>query len=131
MVKDSNISPKYIKNIPWFHSVATTKTSLKTRPEHKCEPLRIQTCKRFYNHTRMPNFLNQKSQRSVKTSLQRSRRYLKKEKSTCREPLRLFLCSLYVPKCSGSLVPELPCRSLCRKVKKALRANCGARQHNP
>lgn len=89
------------------------------KPPPKCVPVKVKACRHFYNHTRMPNFLDHRKLRLAKFSLHILRGYIKRHVASCRQPLTLFLCSLFLPKCTEeSNVPALPCRRLCRRVKQ-------------
>ncbi|KAK7071108.1 hypothetical protein SK128_012839, partial [Halocaridina rubra] len=89
---------------------------------HDCEPLTVPQCKKLpYNMTKMPNYFNHTSQDDVRLELQQFGPLLGLE-NNCSQYLRLFLCSIYVPKCTLSGKSQLPCKSVCSSFER----NCKA-----
>lgn len=86
----------------------------------KCESIRVPMCKssafngeRFYNMTTAnPNFLGHRNQEEAGLEINQ---FFPLLKVNCSSYLRMFLCSLYVPICSASIIR--PCRELCVKSR--------------
>ncbi|CAM1330904.1 Uncharacterised protein g10415 [Pycnogonum litorale] len=81
----------------------------------RCEPITIPMCAHyFYNYTMMPNFIGDVTQPSAGYKVQE---YQSLVNSKCSHRIRLFLCSLFLPRCSEDGKLSLPCRSLCSSSK--------------
>ncbi|XP_065068837.1 frizzled-1-like [Rhopilema esculentum] len=87
----------------------------------KCEPVTIPLCKdvgtqmgnaTMYNMTTYPNSLSHRNQEEAGLEVHSFFPLVKVE---CSKYLGLFLCSVYAPVCSRTLV--LPCRSLCEAAR--------------
>ena len=87
----------------------------------KCEPLSIPLCTdvgtqmgnaTMYNMTTYPNLLSHRNQEEAGLEVHQFFPLVKVE---CSKYLGLFLCSVYAPVCSQTLV--LPCRSLCEAAR--------------
>ncbi|XP_064104974.1 uncharacterized protein LOC135214531 [Macrobrachium nipponense] len=86
-----------------------------------CEPISVPLCEDLpYNTTTMPNFFNHSTQSEASADI---RQYKHLTTLECSPDFRLFLCSLYFPKCPESgTIHLLPCRDICL----AVRDSCGA-----
>lgn len=79
-----------------------------------CQPITISLCKNLpYTKTIMPNSLGHKTQDEAGLEVHQFFPLVKVE---CSDHLRIFLCSVYTPKCvSGKAKP--PCRRLCERAR--------------
>lgn len=85
--------------------------------QSRCEPVQVAMCKGLvnYNMTRLPNKFGHKSQAEVYWALQP---YWPFMDAGCSDNLRLFLCGLYLPKCTDAArAPLYPCAETCQKAK--------------
>uniref|UniRef100_T1JHL5 FZ domain-containing protein n=1 Tax=Strigamia maritima TaxID=126957 RepID=T1JHL5_STRMM len=76
--------------------------------------IKIESDSELTNQTVLPNFLNQTNQDDA---LAHINQYIPLIKVKCSSDFRLFLCSLYFPKCNGDDPPTPPCKSLCESAK--------------
>ncbi|CAH8652114.1 unnamed protein product [Schistosoma rodhaini] len=82
----------------------------------KCEPIRIKACQDLpYNITIFPNDMGHATQDDA---AQEIGQYTPLVRTTCSSSLKLFLCSLFFPVCTGMKKPLPPCRSLCEQNRK-------------
>ena len=82
----------------------------------RCEKLTIQLCKHFdYNMTRLPNQLLHENQSEAALEVYQ---FWPLVKIGCSSMLRFFLCSVYAPVCDDSDKIFVPCRSVCKHVRK-------------
>ena len=84
-----------------------------------CEPIKIDLCRNIgYNLTGMPNLANNILQADANMELET---YMPMLKFQCANELQFFLCSVYVPICTGDegVAKTLigPCRPMCERVK--------------
>ncbi|XP_065344616.1 frizzled-1-like [Cloeon dipterum] len=81
----------------------------------KCEPIRIPFCTELpYNKTIMPNLVNHQIQEDAGLEVHI---YFPLVKVNCSPDMKLFLCSVYTPKCNNLGVPLPPCKDLCLSAK--------------
>ncbi|KAF7234302.1 hypothetical protein EG68_04046 [Paragonimus skrjabini miyazakii] len=82
----------------------------------KCEPIRVKACQDLpYNITIFPNDMGQSTQEEAG---QEVGQFAALVRIRCSSSLKLFLCSLYFPVCTGMKKPLPPCRSLCEQNKR-------------
>ncbi|KAK5891714.1 hypothetical protein CesoFtcFv8_012164 [Champsocephalus esox] len=80
-----------------------------------CEPITIPMCQNLsYNQTISPNLLGHTSQREAVGKMSF---FNAMAQSMCPVDVRLFVCMVYAPKCSGGEV-QRPCRSFCERAKR-------------
>ncbi|XP_066986681.1 uncharacterized protein [Macrobrachium rosenbergii] len=80
-----------------------------------CEPISVLLCEDLpYNTTTMPNFFNHSTQSEASADI---RQYKQLTTLECSSDFRLFLCTLYVPKCTESGTYLLPCRDICFSIR--------------
>lgn len=85
------------------------------QPHESCEPIRITLCKDLpYNMTVMPNLLNHRNQEDAGLEVHQ---FFPLVKVKCSQYLKLFLCAVYAPVCSGSGYAIPPCRPLCNEAR--------------
>lgn len=80
-----------------------------------CEPLTIPMCEGLsYNQTLTPNLLGHQNQKeaAIKMSF-----FDALVKTVCSVDIRLFVCSVYAPRCMAGEV-QRPCRSLCQRARQ-------------
>lgn len=81
----------------------------------KCEQITIPMCKDVgYNMTMLPNYLHHSTQEDAGLE---AHQFWPLIKVQCSTSLKLFLCSLYAPKCTIFDEPILPCKSLCQSAR--------------
>ncbi|CAH8653922.1 unnamed protein product [Dicrocoelium dendriticum] len=81
-----------------------------------CEPIRIKDCQDLpYNITIFPNDMGQSTQEEAGQEISQ---FAPLVNIRCSHSLKLFLCSLYFPVCTGLKKPLPPCRSLCEQNKR-------------
>ncbi|XP_075996414.1 uncharacterized protein LOC142990491 [Genypterus blacodes] len=81
----------------------------------RCEPLTMPLCEGLsYNQTLMPNLLGHQTQKqaAIKMSF-----FDSLVKTVCSVDIRLFICSVYAPRCEAGEV-QMPCRSLCERARQ-------------
>ena len=85
--------------------------------ERKCEKITITMCQNVgYNLTYMPNMFKHGSQQEATLDLNQ---FWPLVQNNCSRYLKIFLCSMYVPRCQPSSPKEiLPCRPLCEQARK-------------
>lgn len=82
----------------------------------KCEQIRIKACQDLpYNITIFPNDMGQSTQEEAGQEIGQ---YASLIRIRCSPSLKLFLCSLYFPVCTGMKKPLPPCRSLCEQNRR-------------
>lgn len=82
----------------------------------KCEKITVPLCSTIqYNQTQFPNILNHHTQEEAGEDVMQ---FAPLVKVNCNQWLKFFLCSVYIPFCSGMPTPVPPCRSLCEDAKK-------------
>ncbi|CAH8867445.1 unnamed protein product [Trichobilharzia szidati] len=82
----------------------------------KCEPIRIKACQDLpYNITIFPNDMGHATQDDAAQEISQ---YTSLIRIKCSPSLKLFLCSLFFPVCTGMKRPLPPCRSLCEQNRK-------------
>lgn len=80
-----------------------------------CQPITVPMCQGlYYTETMVPNLLGHTSQREA--SIQMSF-FSSLGQTFCKVDIRLFLCTVYAPKCVRGEV-QRPCRSFCEKAKQ-------------
>ena len=79
--------------------------------------IKIPLCQSIgYNLTYTPNMFNHDTQEEAALE---AHQFWPLVDIKCSPDLRLFLCSMYAPKCQPNFKGEvLPCRSLCRRARK-------------
>ncbi|KAF7650743.1 hypothetical protein LDENG_00121490 [Lucifuga dentata] len=80
-----------------------------------CEPLTIPMCDGLsYNQTITPNLLGHQNQKeaAIKMSF-----FDTLVKTVCSVDIRLFVCSVYAPRCVAGEM-QRPCRSLCQRARQ-------------
>ena len=81
-----------------------------------CEKISVTMCLNVsYNCTKMPNILLHRTQAEAALELNQFQPLVK---VGCSSALRLFLCSIYVPKFEVHRTVTKPCRSLCEKARQ-------------
>lgn len=79
-----------------------------------CQPITLSLCNNLpYTETIVPNMLGHKTQEEAGLEMHQ---FFPLIKVDCSAHLRLFLCSVYVPKCV-SRKAKPPCRRLCEQVR--------------
>ncbi|XP_048583367.1 protein mom-5 isoform X2 [Nematostella vectensis] len=82
----------------------------------RCQEVTIPMCKNLgYNQTLFPNSLGHKTQREAGLIVHQ---FVPLVKVNCSEMLSRFLCFTYAPFCTVLMKPVLPCRSMCRAVRR-------------
>ncbi|CAL8068101.1 unnamed protein product [Calicophoron daubneyi] len=82
----------------------------------KCEPIRVKACQDLpYNITIFPNDMGQSTQEEARQEISQFASLIR---IRCSPSLKLFLCSLYFPVCTGMKKPLPPCRSLCEQNRR-------------
>ncbi|XP_020511902.1 atrial natriuretic peptide-converting enzyme [Labrus bergylta] len=80
-----------------------------------CEPITIPVCQGLsYNLTITPNLLGHASQRDAVMKMSFFNSFVQK---LCSVDIRLFLCTVYAPKCVAGEVQK-PCKSFCERAKR-------------
>ncbi|EDO46597.1 predicted protein, partial [Nematostella vectensis] len=82
-----------------------------------CQPITVPACQSLpYNMTRLPNHLGHTSQRQIEHEINE---YSQLISANCSADLVFLLCVYHLPICAVEFEkPVLPCRSLCRQVKR-------------
>lgn len=88
-----------------------------------CLPIIIKFCQNHklpYNFTLFPNYLGHFGQPEAQADLDA---YDALVDVRCYELVSLFLCTIFVPKCSKTGITVPPCKSLCygKKIKNNLK----------
>ena len=100
----------------WFTALA--EGNVREKSAGRCEVIRVPMCQDDdinYNRTFIPNLLNQHNQDGIGLEVNQFAPLIKIQ---CSQSTRLFLCSVYLPRCINSTQPVAPCRSLCERVKE-------------
>ncbi|XP_008551621.1 frizzled-1 [Microplitis demolitor] len=95
----------------------TVTIEVQEKLEHlnRCEPININLCLDLsYNETVMPNLFNHQNQEDAGQDMHM---YAPLIKLRCSPDIRAFLCSMYVPVCTGFKKAIPPCRSVCKRAK--------------
>ncbi|XP_034534269.1 uncharacterized protein LOC117808693, partial [Notolabrus celidotus] len=80
-----------------------------------CEPITIPMCQGLsYNLTITPNLLGHVSQRDAMMKMSFFNSFVQ---AMCSTDIRLFVCTVYAPKCVAGEVQK-PCRSFCQRAKQ-------------
>ncbi|KAM8870326.1 uncharacterized protein AB9W97_017213 isoform 2-T2 [Spinachia spinachia] len=88
-----------------------------------CEPITIPMCQGLaYNQTITPNLLGHTSQREA---VMRMSFFNAMVQSMCSVDIRLFVCTVYAPRCSAGEV-QRPCRSFCERAKRGCEGLMGS-----
>ncbi|CAJ1063098.1 uncharacterized protein LOC121513235 isoform X1 [Xyrichtys novacula] len=81
-----------------------------------CEPITIPMCQGLsYNLTITPNLLGHVSQRDAVVRMSFFNSFVQ---TMCSVDIRLFVCTVYAPKCVAGEVQK-PCRSFCQRAKQS------------
>ena len=85
--------------------------------ERKCEKITTPMCQNIgYNLTYMPNMFKHDSQQEATLDLHQ---FWPLVQNNCSRYLKIFLCSMHVPRCQPSSPKGIPpCRPLCEQARK-------------
>ena len=86
--------------------------------QYKCEDLKLNFCEGLgYSRTIFPNMFGHESQDEARMELHQYWQFIENE---CSADLKLFLCTLFAPKCY--IIKKIPpCRSLCLSARNGCR----------
>ena len=86
------------------------------RPPERCEALRQDSCRQFYNNTVVPNKFDHYTQAEAATEMS----HYPVQSMNCSDELLFLLCALYFPICTdySHLLSLPPCRSVCLRVRR-------------
>ncbi|KAK7095210.1 hypothetical protein V1264_006651 [Littorina saxatilis] len=106
------------------HRILAQEEEIVNSTTSECEEVMVPMCRGLveYNYTRLPNRFNHTTQEQVYWALQPWWPFMD---MGCSDNLRIFLCALYLPRCTPgipTLATDLPCRKTCKKAK----SRCGA-----